>query len=173
VSRRVFLRRADPADVAGLAALEAACFTHPWTAVQIKDEIAQAGSGGVLVLDGPPRPGGAGGLRAYCAFRLVLDDMDVMTVAVAPDERRRGLGRWLLAFAMGQAARAGARRAHLELRAGNREALALYESLGFRRVGVRREYYRQPVEDALVLVREGLAPRLDAPGRRQVPGILN
>jgi [ribosomal protein S18]-alanine N-acetyltransferase len=166
VSRGVFLRRALAADVPELAALEAACFTHPWTPAQIADEIAGAGPGGMLVLDGLPRPGGAGGLRAYCAFRLVLDEMHVMTVAVAPDQRRRGLARWLLGFAMGKAARAGARRALLELRAGNREALALYESLGFRRLGVRRGYYCEPVEDALALVREGLASRLDPPGRR-------
>jgi ribosomal-protein-alanine N-acetyltransferase len=173
VSPGVFLRRALAADVPELAALEAACFTHPWTPAQIADEIAGPGPGGMLVLDGPPRPGGAGGLRAYCAFRLVVDEMHVMNVAVAPDQRGRGLARWLLDFAMGKAARAGARRALLELRAGNREALALYESLGFRRLGVRREYYREPVEDALVLVREGLAPRLDSPGQEPRSRILN
>jgi ribosomal-protein-alanine N-acetyltransferase len=57
---------------------------------------------------------------------------------------------------MGRARREGAVRALLEVRAGNREAVALYESLGFSRLGVRREYYREPNEDALVLVREGL-----------------
>ena len=76
--------------------------------------------------------------------------------AVAPPERRRGIARWLLRFAMGRAARRGACRALLEVRAGNREAVALYESLGFRRLCLRREYYREPVEDALVLAREGL-----------------
>ena len=90
------------------------------------------------MLEGAPRAEAAGGIRAYCAFRVVLDEMNVMNVAVAPDLRRRGLGRWLLGFAMARAARAGARRALLELRAGNRQALALYESLGFRRLGVRR-----------------------------------
>ena len=157
MSRGVFLRQARAGDVPELAALEAACFTHPWTAAQIAEEIGGPPPGGILVLDGAPRPGG---LRAYCAFRVILDEMSVMNVAVAPDERRRGLGRWLLRFAMARAERAGARRALLELRVGNREALALYESLGFRRVGVRRTYYRDPVEDALVLVREDLAPPL-------------
>jgi len=62
--------------------------------------------------------------------------------------------RRLLDFAMARAARAGARRALLDLRAGNREARALYASLGFMTLGVRREYYREPTEDALVLARE-------------------
>jgi len=164
VSPRVFLRRALPADVPALASLEATCFTHPWTEAQIADEVAVAAPGGVLVLEGPRVAlGPPGGLRAYCAFRVVLDEMHVMNVAVAPGERRQGLGRWLLGFAMGRAARAGARCALLELRAGNREALALYESLGFRRRGVRRAYYLEPVEDALVLAREGLGRRFDAP----------
>jgi ribosomal-protein-alanine N-acetyltransferase len=78
----------------------------------------------------------------------------VMNVAVDPGYRRQGLARRLLVFAMARAARAGARRALLELRAGNREALALYESLGFRSLGVRRAYYGEPTEDALVLTRE-------------------
>jgi ribosomal-protein-alanine N-acetyltransferase len=80
--------------------------------------------------------------------------MHVMNVAVFPGCRRQGLARRLLVFAMARAARAGARRALLELRAGNREALKLYESLGFRSLGVRRAYYAEPTEDALVLARE-------------------
>jgi ribosomal-protein-alanine N-acetyltransferase len=64
---------------------------------------------------------------------------------------------------MRAAARKGASRALLEVRAGNREAVALYESLGFRRLGSRREYYREPLEDALVLVRERLEAS-SAPG---------
>jgi ribosomal-protein-alanine N-acetyltransferase len=142
--------------VPALAALEASCFSHPWSAAQIAEEVAVPAPGGVLVLEGPRRADGAGGLCAYCAFRLVLDELHVLNVAVAPSERRRGLARWLLGVVLRRAARAGARRALLELRVGNRAALALYESLGFRRLSVRREYYREPVEDALVLVREGL-----------------
>ena len=156
MSRRLLLRRAVLADVPALEALEVASFTHPWSAAQLEQEVAGGGPDMVLVLAGPAGPGGGARLCAYCAFRLVLDEMHVMNVAVAPAERRRGLARWLLLFALERARRAGAARALLEVRAGNREAVALYESLGFRRAGVRREYYRDPVEDALVLVREGL-----------------
>jgi ribosomal-protein-alanine N-acetyltransferase len=111
----------------------------------------------VLVLEGPRRPSDPGAaIRAYGSFRLVLDEVHVMNVAVAPRHRRQGLARWLLAFAMGKLWREGAERCLLEVRAGNGEAVALYESLGFRRVGVRRGYYREPREDALVLGRGGL-----------------
>jgi ribosomal-protein-alanine N-acetyltransferase len=121
--------------------------------------------GGVFVLEAPPGRDEPAGICAYCAFRLVLDEMHVMTVAVAPKERRRGLARRLLGFALRRAARNGARTAFLELRAGNREALGLYESLGFRPHSRRRAYYQEPVEDALVLVREGLAAAQPAPHR--------
>jgi ribosomal-protein-alanine N-acetyltransferase len=155
VSPGRFLRRAVLADVPALAALEAACFTHPWTPAQIHEEIARVPPDAVLVLEGPGSPGGApAGIRAYGSFRLVVDEMHVMNVAVDPRCRREGLARWLLTFATERAVRAGARRALLELRAGNREALALYESLGFERLGVRRGYYSEPTEDALVLARK-------------------
>jgi [ribosomal protein S18]-alanine N-acetyltransferase len=150
-----FLRRALPADVPALVALEVACFTHPWTPDLVRQEIARVPPDGVLVLEGPGSPGGPrAGIRAYGSFRLVVDELHVMNVAVHPGWRRRGLARWLLSFAMGRAARSGARRALLELRAGNLEARALYESLGFERLGERRAYYSEPTEDALVFARE-------------------
>jgi ribosomal-protein-alanine N-acetyltransferase len=82
--------------------------------------------------------------------------MQILDVAVDPAWRRRGLARFLLRVAFRRAAAAGARTALLEVRAGNREALRLYESLGFARTGVRRQYYREPVEDAVLLRREGI-----------------
>ena len=154
------VERASAKDVAALAALEAACFSHPWTEAQLSAEVAAGPPGEVLVLRGPgERRGGPPHLGAYCAYRVVFDEMHVMNVAVAPACRRQGLGRLLLRLAMRRAARAGARVALLDVRAGNRAALALYASLGFGRIGVRREYYRDPVEDALVLRLEGLRPR--------------
>ena len=155
----VCLRRAGPSDVPGLLELERLASTHPWTARQMADEVARGASDCVLVLEGPEGRSGQGGqgrLRAYLALRVVLDEVHVMNLAVAPGQRRRGLGRWLLGFGMRRAARAGARRALLEVRRTNAAAVALYESLGFRRTGMRPRYYRQPEDDALLLEREGL-----------------
>jgi ribosomal-protein-alanine N-acetyltransferase len=77
----------------------------------------------------------------------------VLNLAVDPGARRRGYGRALLAAALRAGARAGASRALLEVRASNAEALALYAHFGFERIGVRRDYYREPLEDAFVLAR--------------------
>ena len=160
MTRGVFLRRANACDVAALAALEAACFTHPWTIAQVADEVAGVEGGLVLVLEGRRRAGDPlGGIRAYASFRQVVDELHVMNVAVAPGHRRQGLARFLLRFALARAGRAGAARALLEVRAGNREALALYAALGFAPCGRRRDYYRDPVEDAVVLSLESPAGR--------------
>ena len=153
----MWLERATAEDSTALAALEATCHSHPWTEPQFREEVAYGPPNAVLVLRAAPAPSEPErGLRAYCAYRVVVDEMHIMNLAVAPSWRRRGLARWLLDLAMRQAWRSGSCRALLEVRAGNREALNLYEGLGFARLGVRRDYYREPPEDAVVLGLSGL-----------------
>jgi ribosomal-protein-alanine N-acetyltransferase len=151
-----WLERATDDDVDSLAALEAACHSHPWTVDQIRQEVAYGFPGAVLVLRGC-RPPGA--IRAFCVYRVVADEMHVLDVAVDPDARREGLARWLLGLSLRLASRTGARRALLEVRESNEGARSLYESLGFCQVGRRRDYYAHPREDAFVL---GLEPLPDA-----------
>lgn len=151
MSRGLFLRRAGEADTAALAALESAGSLHPWSAEQIRSELVRCAPDAVLVLEGRE------GILGYCAYRLVLDELHVMNLAVRPGARRRGLGRFLLEAALRRAARAGARRGLLEVRAGNDAARALYAGCGFVLLGRRRRYYSDPPEDALVLVRDAAA----------------
>ncbi len=160
MSRRVYLERATAEDVPALAALEAACFSHPWTQAQIAAELGVGPPGAVLVLRGLGDSHGRGDtgreLCAACAYRVVVDEMEILDVAVHPAWRRQGLAGVLLRCALRRGARAGARTAFLEVRAGNRAGLRLYESLGFARAGLRPGYYREPVEDAVLLCRSGL-----------------
>lgn len=96
--------------------------------------------------------------------RAVAGEAELLTIAVAPEARRRGLGRKLIARFLYQAQLRAAERAFLEVAADNSAAIALYESAGFARAGVRRGYYLTPEGqrvDALVMARE-LAP---APSR--------
>jgi ribosomal-protein-alanine N-acetyltransferase len=144
-----YVTRATLLDVDGLVRLHRVCHSHPWTASQIAAEIGQAPPAAVLVVRG----GRDGLVRASCAYRLLEDEVEILDVAVDPDWRGRGLARLLVGLAVRSAARAGARRALLEVRAGNTAARALYASLGFRELGQRRAYYREPVEDALLLER--------------------
>lgn len=144
-----FLEAATGTDVPALVALERRCQSHPWTAehflVEMKTEHAR-----VLVLRAAPDRG----LVAYCVIRVVADELHVLNLAVAPESRRRGFARRLLETALRLGERRGAPTALLEVRSGNREALALYASLGFAPLQVRKDYYREPPEDAVVLRRK-------------------
>jgi ribosomal-protein-alanine N-acetyltransferase len=81
----------------------------------------------------------------------VVDEMHINNLAVHPAHRRKGIGTSLLTFVMKAGAKLGARRASLEVRRSNEVARHMYERLGFSAAGVRRAYYTNPIEDALVL----------------------
>jgi ribosomal-protein-alanine N-acetyltransferase len=152
---RAFLEGASEDDLEALLDLERRSFTHPWTAQHFREELAPPGT--LLVLRGPAASSAPGrGILAYCAYRLVGEELSVLNLAVAAPHRRRGLARWLLSFALDAGSRRGARRALLELRRSNGAALALYQGLGFQVQSIRRGYYTDPGEDALVLVHSHL-----------------
>lgn len=93
-------------------------------------------------------------VRAYAVVWYVAREAELGNLAVARRWRRRGLGRWLLDWALGSAAERGTERIFLEVRESNHEAQRLYKQRGFVQVGVRRRYYRAPSEDAWVMCRE-------------------
>ncbi len=148
-----FLGAATLDDLPALVAMERACFTHPWTPAQLEEPLRHQAGGQVLVLRSPEAPGPQR-LMAYCVFRIVLDELDISTLAVGAAWRRRGLGRWLLQEVLGLAARRGAPSAFLEVRQSNWSALGLYRSVGFDILGTRRDYYEDPREDAFLLRRD-------------------
>lgn len=148
MSAAVYLRRSRPEDVDGLASLELAASVHPWNEAQIRAELARPAPDAVLALDGRL------GLRAWCAYRVAVGELQVLNLAVHPHERRRGFGRFLLEAALRAGERAGASRALIEVRASNTAARTLYSLFGFVPLGKRKQYYSLPPEDALVLARE-------------------
>jgi ribosomal-protein-alanine N-acetyltransferase len=100
----------------------------------------------------------AGGrVEGYAGLFLGWDVAEVMTIAVAPDWRGRGLGRALMEGILAEAALAGRRRVILEVAEGSEAAVGLYRWLGFEPIGRRRAYYQPSGRDALVM-------RLDLPG---------
>ena len=96
-------------------------------------------------------------LSGYIAARINADELHVNNIGVWPESRRQGVGGALLGAALEAAAHRGAVEAVLEVRAGNLPARLMYERFGFRVVGERRSYYREPVEDAKIMTRP-LAP---------------
>lgn len=87
----------------------------------------------------------------FFAGWIVEDELHVNNVAAHREFRRMGIGRALMQAAVDEARRRGARQVLLEVRASNKAAQLLYTELGFRFVGRRRDYYRLPVEDAMVM----------------------
>lgn len=149
------LEAATEEDVEALVALERLCHSHPWNARNFRDELADAGRGRLIVLRAPfdfADPGR--GIVAYCAYQVVAGEMHIMNLAVVPDFQRRGLGAFLLTRALELGAGRGAERVFLEVRRSNAAARGLYERFGFVTAAVRRDYYADPREDALLLARD-------------------
>ncbi|MGH6718448.1 MAG: ribosomal protein S18-alanine N-acetyltransferase [Alphaproteobacteria bacterium] len=133
---RPAIRRTDARDMGGLARLHAGSFEERWS----RDAFAR-----VLAL--PSGFAFVARLEAetvgFVLGRIAADECEVLTLVVAPTQRRRGIGRALLAATLGHAQGQGVRHAFLEVAADNQPARALYAAAGFRRVGVREGYYRR------------------------------
>jgi ribosomal-protein-alanine N-acetyltransferase len=154
-----FVEPAGHDDVEALAALERRCYTHPWTLRGFRDALRRGDRGHVLLARAPERPDPERGILAYCVIENAADELHIHNLAVRPESRGGGLGRLLLHLALSIGARRGAQVALLEVRESNRAAIELYRSAGFVPVALRRNYYSQPAEDALVLRKDGLAVR--------------
>jgi [ribosomal protein S18]-alanine N-acetyltransferase len=146
-------------DLADVLAVEEASFTNPWTRQMFESELQNVGTSFGYVLRTPEW-----GVAAFCTIWVVVDEIHINNLAVRPECRGRGMGRLLLEVVLGLGAGLGAQKATLEVRRSNVTALKLYERLGFSVAGVRKGYYDQPVEDALILWREGLGGGGDAGG---------
>jgi ribosomal-protein-alanine N-acetyltransferase len=144
-------RRMTPADLDRVTEIERGGFKHPWSRELLARELGQAWSHVLLAVDGE---GTAERVLGYVVFWLVHDEVHVLNLGTAVEARRRGVGRALMEEAHAIGRRRGAAISTLEVRRSNAPALALYEALGYRRVGVRPNYYAEEREDAIVMVAE-------------------
>ncbi|MDA8333430.1 MAG: ribosomal protein S18-alanine N-acetyltransferase [Peptococcaceae bacterium] len=131
--------------VAQVAAIEAASFPAPWPLRAFVQEILQNSLADYLVA---LREGKVAG---YAGMWIILDEAHITNVAVRPELRGMGIGRRLMEQVIVRALYLGARKMTLEVRVSNAAALTLYESLGFRRTGVRPRYYEDTGEDAAIM----------------------
>jgi ribosomal-protein-alanine N-acetyltransferase len=152
------VRPAERRDLAVVVAIEQSAFGDPWSANSFGQLLDNPG---VLFAVAEE----AGAVAGYVVAWFAADEAEVANVAVAPVARGRGVGGRLLDLALTEAARRGAATVYLEVRESNGAARRLYASRGFAEVGRRRRYYRNPVEDALVLARP-LAPPPPGPATR-------
>ena len=137
-------------DLAGVLEVEHESFTNPWTREMYSWELQNRAVCHIFVVRTPDCR-----VAGFCAFWLVFDEIHINNLAMRPKFRGRGIGTGLLHHVLAEARGLGARRATLEVRASNEGARRFYDRLGFYVAGTRRNYYSNPVEDALVLWRDG------------------
>jgi ribosomal-protein-alanine N-acetyltransferase len=141
---RLRIEPARPSDAPALAAIAASALADPWSEAGFAEEIGLP-EARVWVARGA-----AGEAVGYLVAHRVLDELQILSLAVAEGRRRRGAGRALLERALASEPRL--RVAHLEVRSNDAAAQAFYHRAGFRPVGVRRGFYPDGV-DALLLAR--------------------
>ena len=136
--------RMNESHVAAVAALEKQFFSEPWDEASVRSELTNKLALWLVAVED-------GELAGYVGSQTVLQEADMMNIAVAEGFRRRGIARNLVEELIRQL---DAYQLTLEVRVSNAPAIALYESMGFRQVGLRKNYYRKPKEDALILRKE-------------------
>jgi ribosomal-protein-alanine N-acetyltransferase len=141
-------RVTTPAGLDGVLEIEEAAFNNPTTREWYERELARPEVCFIYVLRTPEHP-----CAAFCAFWRIADQAHINNLAVRPELRGRGLGLEMLEAVIDEARRLGAESLALEVRRSNVAAQRLYKRAGFREDGVRKSYYTQPVEDALLLIK--------------------
>ena len=130
-----------------IAELEKVCFNDPWSENSIASELQNDLALWLVALENNEVIG-------YVGSQTVLDGSDMMNIAVSPDHRRKGVAEKLIDELVYQLKERKSRCLILEVRASNAPAINLYTKLGFVEIGCRRNYYRNPREDALILRKE-------------------
>ena len=130
-----------------VAALEAICFSDPWSEKSVASELNNPLAFWLVAEDN-------GRVAGYIGSQTVLDETDMMNVAVHPDYRKQGIATALIVGLVEELRKMGSHSLTLEVRASNENAIRVYQKLDFQQVGCRKNYYRNPREDALILRKE-------------------
>lgn len=136
-----------PQHVAQVAALEKMCFADPWSENSIASELNNGLSLWLVAVEQEQVVG-------YIGSQTVMDASDMMNVAVHPQFRKQGIATGLIGMLVEELRKRGSHSLTLEVRASNEGAIRVYAGLGFQEVGRRKNYYRNPKEDALILRKE-------------------
>ena len=147
VRSKMIIDKMNSSHVAQIAQLEKICFSDPWSEKSVASELDNKLAFWLVAAEGDTVAG-------YIGSQTVIDETDMMNVAVHPDFRRQGIAEELVNTLVDNLKKMGSRCLTLEVRASNGPAIALYEKLGFAEIGRRKNYYRNPREDALILRKE-------------------
>lgn len=137
----------NTSHVPQIAELERLCFHDPWSENSIASEVKNALSLWFVAIENDVVVG-------YVGSQTVLGETDMMNIAVHPDYRKKGIGTGLILTLIHELKQRGSHSLMLEVRVSNEPAISVYKKLGFAEVGRRKNYYRNPKEDALILRKE-------------------
>jgi ribosomal-protein-alanine N-acetyltransferase len=146
-------RRLQLRDLASIEEIERGSYPTPWSRSMFAGELAKPSSFSIGAFDVE-----TGRLVGYLIISRYVDAWHVMNIAVDPAHRRRGIATSLLDRLFEETADEAKRGYTLEVRVSNADAIRLYERMGFRRRGVRRGYYTDNREDALIMWRDPVVP---------------
>lgn len=133
--------------VAQVAELEKLCFSDPWSENSVASELKNPLSLWLIAEED-------GVVCGYVGSQTVLGETDMMNIAVRPDCRRKGVASALITELICRLKGQGSHILRLEVRESNAPAIALYKAMGFTQLGLRKNYYRNPKENALILGKE-------------------
>ena len=145
----ISVRNATEDDLKYIESLENLSFSEPWSHRSLKEHLTSPLSIMLVAEEDGERLG-------YVYGSVIPPESELYRIAVDRFERRRGVGYRLLEEFIQKSKGLGGKTTYLEVRESNIAARALYERAGFRLVGIRKNYYRSPLEHAAVLVREEL-----------------
>ena len=137
----------NESHVPHVAELEKICFSDPWSEKSVASELNNSLSCWLVAVEN-------GVVTGYVGSQTVIDESDMMNIAVHPDFRRQGIAEALVGELVSRLRDNDVHCLLLEVRASNEAAISLYQKLGFTQVGRRPKYYRNPREDALILRKE-------------------
>ncbi len=127
-----------------LAEIDKICFSEPWSEGMFSDSIENSLYSFIAAQE-------EGLIVGYIGAVTVCDVSDITGIAVLPEKRRQGIAKELMSEMLSCLKRRGSKRIQLEVRQSNSGAIALYESFGFSLDGIRRDYYKKPTEDAVLM----------------------
>ena len=139
-------RRACALDAPKIAELEAEIFSDAWSERAICDCICTEGAMCFVATEGDE-------LIAYVIGRLIAPEGEIYRVAVTPKKRQRGIGYRLLDYSVKTSRGKGLESIFLEVRSRNIPAIKLYTAYGFKRAGYRKNYYKNPDDDAIIMLK--------------------
>ena len=139
----MILRRMTEADLDRVAEMEKAVFSMPWSRESFQESLRQSYSHFFVAEENV--------LLGYCGIHNLGGDGEITNVAVDEEARGNGIATQMLIYAMEEMKKEGVEAFTLEVRVSNAPAIRLYEKLGFENKGIRKNFYENPVEDAMIM----------------------